>query len=253
MEQAGKLLAESLEHYRKLAELTKDTYNAANSMQTSQRMIPTRGGDRENKPAMYHWTQMLPNYEAELADFNKRLAELKGGQVAKADESSIKPLAAAKVKVLSDGAETYEVKVGATVFTDRAYKIESIAPELVGLTGIRFSHDAAKAGKYTPVEFETDQPVYVLIGYVKADRPFWLKVPNLETDALAAERGGIEPSIQNAVTVTEVPPIDVHALQFGAGKQKLEVRGTGSFVVLGIVPQTTQITKRDAGRAGGAQ
>lgn len=253
MEQASKFLAESLEHYHKLAELTKDTYAAANSMQTSQRMVPTRGGDRDNKPAMYHWTQMLPNYEQELEDFNKRLADLKGGQVAKVDESTLKPLPPAKVKVLSAGAEAYEVKVGATVFTDRNYKIESIAPELVGLTGIRFSHDTAKAGKYTPVEFETDQPVYVLIGYVKADRTFWLKVPNLETDALAAERGGIEPSIQNAATISEIPPIDVHALQFGAGRQKLEVRGTGSFVVLGIVPQSTQIAKRDAGRAGGAQ
>jgi hypothetical protein len=153
---------------------------------------------------------------------------------------------------LTDGAaETYEVKVGERVWTDRKYTIESIAPELVGLTGIRFSHDAAKAGKYAPIAFETAEPVRILIGYFKSPRPIWLKVPDGETDARAHEQGGAEPQILNAAVITESPAVDVHALSYPAGKHTLDVKGSGSFVVLGVIPQSAKIEKRDARRKAG--
>ena len=44
MEAAEGHLAASLEYYRQLVALTKDTYDFANSMQTSQRKIPVVGG-----------------------------------------------------------------------------------------------------------------------------------------------------------------------------------------------------------------
>jgi hypothetical protein len=70
MSKAAEYLAESVEHYRTLAALTKDTYTAANSMQTRQRRIPLTGGIDGNR-ANYHWTQLLPVYEQELADFRR--------------------------------------------------------------------------------------------------------------------------------------------------------------------------------------
>jgi len=76
MENAEKQLAQSLACYKQLADLTKDTYDFANSMQTSQRRIPVAGGSGPN-PANYHWTQLVPLYEKELADFQKSLADLK--------------------------------------------------------------------------------------------------------------------------------------------------------------------------------
>jgi hypothetical protein len=71
-------LAESLGHFRELAGLTHETYRFANSMQTRQRKIPVPGG-ADGKPAFYHWDQMVPVYEAELAEFRKRVAALGGG------------------------------------------------------------------------------------------------------------------------------------------------------------------------------
>jgi len=253
MEQAASYLAESLEHYRKLADLTKDTYKFANSMQTSQRKIPTTGG-KDGKPANYHWTQMLPNYESELADFQKQVAALKRGEAIASDESHVKPLHKAAIKILSSGVETYEVQPGDRVWTDRTNAIESVAPELSRLTGIRFSHESAAAGRYTPIEFEAAEPMQVLIGYFKGagdDAKTWLKPPDLETDALAAERGGVEPLILNVVTIAGCPAVDVHAMTFPAGRNKLDVRGAGSFVILGVVPQSAKIEKRDAQRKGG--
>jgi hypothetical protein len=96
--------------------------------------------------------------------------------------------------------------------------------------------------------------VQILIGYFKGDgaaAKTWLKPPDLETDALAAERGGVEPLILNAATIAGAPAVDVHAMNFPAGRHKLDVRGAGSFVILGVVPQSAKIEKRDAQRKGG--
>jgi len=78
MEEAEGHLAQSLAHYRQLAALTRDTYRFANSMQTAQRKIPAAGG-LNGAPAHYHWTQLVPLYEQELADFRMQLATLKAG------------------------------------------------------------------------------------------------------------------------------------------------------------------------------
>ncbi|HEV2292693.1 MAG TPA: hypothetical protein VGR35_02495 [Tepidisphaeraceae bacterium] len=252
LEKAESYLDESLQHYRTLASLTRDTYKFANSMQTSQRKIPFVGGV-DGKPANYHWTQLVPAYEKELADFSAKVAQIKQGGSLMPDESALKPLPRATITLIGTGdAELYELKPGERVWTDRKYMIESIAPELVGLTGVRFSHEAAKNRQHTPIEFEVSEPVRILIGYFKDPRAMWLKVPDLETDARADERGGVEPLILNAVSITESPAVDVHALSFPAGKHTLDVKGKGSFVVLGVIPKGAKIEKRDAQRKGGS-
>jgi hypothetical protein len=75
MKKALEYLQESLDHYRKLTELTRDTYDFAQSMQTAQRRIPFRGEER-GVPANFHWTQVLPKYEKELDDFKKYVKEV---------------------------------------------------------------------------------------------------------------------------------------------------------------------------------
>ena len=254
MEKAASHLAESLGHYTRLAEITKDTYKFANSMQTSQRKIPFVGGV-DGKPANFHWVQLVPAYEAELADFQKQVAALKRGDAVVADESRITPLPTAEFKLLGSGVERYDIQPGDRVWTDRPNTIESVAPELARQTGIRFAHQSAAAGRYEPIEFEAAEPVQVLIGYFKGgaggDAKTWLKPPDLETDALAADRGGVEPLILNAATIAGAPAVDVHAMNFPAGRHKLDVRGAGSFVILGVVPQSAKIEKRDAQRKGG--
>lgn len=252
LERAGEFLAKSLEHYRALARLTENAYRFANSMQTGQRKIPVSGGVG-GRPVSFHWTQLLPLYEQELADFQARLAAIRQGRACEFDESQIKPLPRARFTLLSGDAETYEVQVGACVFRDQPLVIRSLAPELAGLSGIRFSHEQARSGRYVPIEFHAAEPVQVLIGYFKSNQPGWLQPPNLETDASADDRGGVEPVIRNAATISELPPLDVHALRFDAGINRLEVRGAGSFVILGVVPQSVQIVRRDAGRRGDAR
>jgi hypothetical protein len=75
MERAAIHLKKSLEIYRILAQRTATTYRYANTLQTGHRRIPIRGW-KDDRPAYYHWKQMLPLYEQELALFKERLSKL---------------------------------------------------------------------------------------------------------------------------------------------------------------------------------
>ena len=91
MEKAETHLAKSLNAYLKLAELTKDTYHFANSLQTSHRKIPFSGGSH-GEPADYHWMQLVDEYRRELADFRTEIKGLRetGGASGHSNESSVK-------------------------------------------------------------------------------------------------------------------------------------------------------------------
>ena len=181
---------------------------------------------------------MLPLYEKELADFKAQVAELKKPNSAGSETGA--PIAAwpaAKFKLISTNAETYEVKFGARPFADRNYTITELAPELNGLTGIRFSHAEAKNGRHVPVEFEVTEPVAgVLIGYFQSDRGIWLQVANLDFASHADECRGIDVVLRNAASIEECPNVNVHAFRYEPGRHKLESIGKGSSVVLGVVP-----------------
>lgn len=245
MELAEVYLHASVQRFIQLADLTTPAYRFVNSMQTGHRKIPF-GGAANGIGTNYLWSQVLPLYEKELADFQAQIAELKNPKHAGPEAGApVAAWSAAKFKLISTNAETYEVKVGARPFADRKYTITELAPELNGLTGIRFSHEAAKNGRYVPVEFEVAEPVRVLIGYFQSDREIWLQVPNLDFAAQADERGGVDPVLRNAALVDECPTVNVHAFRFEPGRYKLEMIGKGSFVILGVVPQTVDLKKRD--------
>lgn len=246
MEAAEKHLTASVETFKQLAALTTPTYRFVNSMQTGHRKIPFPGA-ANGVGTNYHWSQVLPLYEKELADFKAHVAELKNPKFAWSETGApIAPWPAAKFKLLSTNAETYEVKLGSRPFADRKYTITELAPELSGLTGIRFSHEEAKNHRHIPVEFEVTEPVRVLIGYFQNERDLWLQVPNLDFASHADERGGVDPVLRNAVAIDECPNVNVHAFRYEPGRYKLELIGKGSFVILGVVPQSVELKKRDA-------
>jgi hypothetical protein len=234
MERAAQLLAESLDHYRALTALTKDTYRAANSMQTSQRRVPLPGGVGD-RPANFHWTQLLPVYEKELADFRAQVAALKSPANASAGVRPHAPLPPADFKLLTPGLETFTVQLGNTPFSDSPAVFTAVAPELEGLQGVKLALAAGKADRLPPIEFECREPVRVLVGYFNAAGREWRKPPTLETDATAGEHGGTEPFLIDAARFDSLPAITVHAFDYPAGRHALEVRGTGAFTILGIV------------------
>lgn len=235
LDSAAEHLATSLRHFQRLVQYTTNTYQFANSLQTSHRRIPVVGAV-DSTPTNYHWSHLLPVYEEEFTEFTNKLAMLKrrgsGGK-----SQARKPWPQAGFQLLSTNAETYRVEVGARPFMDRSYRIVELAPELNGLTGIRISHDAAKAGRYEPVEFEVQEPVWVLIGYFRENRSIWLQPPNPDFAADLTEKDEVEPVLVKAVRVENCPELDVYVKRYMPGRHQLRVHGPGSFLILGMVPQ----------------
>ena len=247
MEAADQYLMVSLfGDFQKLAHSAGPAYQFANSMQTSQRKIPFVGGVK-GIGTNYLWSQVEPLYRKEWDDFHAKVEQLKQNPNDVAtNNSSIKPWPRAQFKLISTNAEIYEVKRGARPFADLEYIIMGIAPELNGLIGMRISHKLAENEHYEPIEFETSEPVQVLVGYFNDTRDLWLQVPKLEFAAQADDRGGMETVLENAATVQGCPSVNVHAFHYEAGRQKLELIGKGSFVILGVVSQSARLEKRDA-------
>jgi hypothetical protein len=102
----------------------------------------------------------------------------------------------------------------------------------------------------TTVEFETDKPVKLLIGYYRDDHRRFAKAPKLETDASANLYGQAEPVLFNAVRIDGLPPVNVHAFHFDAGHHKL-LLPKGLIMVIGFT--NGEIKQRNAGLAGLAE
>lgn len=240
LDEAIPYMEKSLEHYRKLVNLTKEYYYYANSMQTAQRRIPIGGDDGNNKT----WEELLTHYEKELENFKVNLALLKEKQTSGADkkEATITALSPAKVTLFGNH-KTVRLTKGAKIFSNLSGKIEALAPELEGMNTFYLDGDKQRE-EATTVEFESSAPVSVLVGYFRDDHRKFAKKPTLETDAAANEYGQAEPKLINAIKIEGLPLANIHTYNFKAGKHKL-LLPKGYTLVLGITD--SKVTARDAG------
>ena len=117
--------------------------------------------------------------------------------------------------------------------------IQAVIPPLDGMTGIRLSHAACRS-KGAEIKLELKEDSQILIGYIKDQDQKWLQAPKLETNAHADDRGGFKVQFGNAVLASDCPAVDIHALQYEKGVHELYL-GTGSFLVIGIVPKTVNL------------
>ncbi len=219
--EAEPLLAASVEDFAHLTQLTETAYRNAAGMQTSQRQIPVRGG-----PATNHWRDLLPVYRKELATFEQRLKAL---GTAQAESVSAPPtrLPEAPFTLAPGAGERFSVRPGERLYTDAATQIVSVAPELNGMTGIRVS-----AQQETPVHFTLQQPAQILVGFFKSDSK---KAMNVSP---ATEQWNI--LLPNALTTAKGLPVTVWTKPLPAGANDLDL-GKGAYVVVGFVPEDTQV------------
>ncbi len=229
LDRAAAYLKESLDEYRALTELTKKTYLFANSMQTPQRKIPFPNGKTYG-----HWENCLPEYEKEYECLLKHTAELKAGKSPnQTDGIEVQPLTSAPFTVVSEGAEAYTMKLGESVSMGTQRPLQQLAPELEGLTGVRFDFGKAMEGKM-PVTLRLEEDSYILIGYMKAKSIEWLQVPDLETNTHADDRGGLAILYRGAVKAEGCPVADIHAFRYEAGEHTLYF-GTGAYMIAGVI------------------
>ena len=244
LDQAVPHLEKALTYYEELVKLTKDTYLYANSMQTAQRRIPIGGDDGNNKT----WTELLPHYERELANFKRNLVLLKEAKDGKIKPKEVTPWKTAKVTVLSPKLGSYDVKAGTKVYGTPVSELEKVAPELKNLKGITFVEDEQNTGG-TTLKFKNDTAVKLVVGYFNSDQKRFLLPPSLETNAAGNEYGQAEVILANAMNLKELPRINIHTYTFKAGENQLTL-GKGRVLILGFIDANQKIETRDVGYIG---
>ena len=238
LETAEKWLEQSLSIWYDLSRMTDQWYLYANSMQTAQRRIPV-GGDGGK---MKTWSELAKVYQEELDAFKENIKKLKH-PIAQTDVI-INPLKPADVKYSST---TVTLKKGAILFEKRPdTPIDSLAPELVGLQALVLNRDSTRIVG-TTIEFECDKPVKVLVGLFKDDDPKWAKAPKLEIDATGNEYGQAEPILTNAISIVQMPKVNIHTYSLPAGQHTLRLP-KGILIVAGFT--SDNIKPRDCGLNG---
>ena len=241
LEKAVEYLEQSQNWWNTLSMSTQDTYLYANSMQTAQRRIPV-GGDGGK---MKTWSELAVVYQAELDALKENIQKLKN-PVAQTNEH-IQPAQPANVKLFSKNIQLTPLQKGTIVFENRPdTPVDSIAPELVGLQALVLNRDTTRIVG-TTIEFESDKPVKLLVGLFKDDDPKWAKAPKLEIDATGNEYGQAEPLLTNAISIVQMPKVNIHQYILPAGRQTLHLP-KGILMVAGFT--TSDIKPRDCGLNG---
>lgn len=232
----------SLACWHQLAEQTAETYLYANSMQTSHRRIPVGG----NGGKMCTWTELETVYKEELEAFKENLYKLK--HPAATDKNIvISPAQPAQVKLLS-AHKTVPLQKGAILFERRQdTPVDSVAPELTGMQAIVLNRDTTRI-KGTTIAFETERPVKLLVGFFNDDDNKWARPPKLEVDATGNEYGQAEPILTNALSLVQMPKINIHSYHMPAGRHTLRLP-RGIILVAGFT--ASDIKPRDCGLNGG--
>lgn len=241
LDKAVQYMEQSQNWWNILSAATQDAYLYANSMQTAQRRIPV-GGDGGK---MKTWSELATVYQAELDALKENIIKLKN-PVEKANEN-ILPARPASVKLFAKNTQLITLKKGAIIFENRPdTPVDSVAPELVGLQALVLNRDTTRIVG-TTIEFESDKPVKLLVGLFKDDDSKWAKAPKLEIDATGNEYGQAEPLLTNAISIVQMPKVNIHQYTLPAGRQTLHLP-KGILMVAGFTDSI--IKQRDCGLNG---
>jgi hypothetical protein len=251
LDAAVPLMENSLKHWNALTALADQNYLYANSMQTAQRRIPV-GGDNGK---MKTWSELAVVYQAELDAFKENIEKLKH-PVAQTDVK-ILPAKPATVTLLSciatvpsgspQGLTTTSLQKGAILFENRPdTPVDSVAPELVGLQALVLNRDTTRIVG-TTIEYESEQPVRLLVGLFKDDDGKFAKAPKLEIDATGNEYGQAEPVLTNAISIVQLPKVNIHQYALPAGHNTIRLP-KGILMVAGFTQ--SDIKPRDCGLNG---
>ena len=188
---------------------------------------------------------MLPVYQAELDALKANIEKLRHP----ASQNAVPPTAAkpAPVKFVAVPQQHTILQKGAILFENREdTKVDSLAPELVGLQALVLNRDTTRIVG-TSVTFDTEKPIKMLVGFFQDYDPKWAKPPKLEIDATGNEYGQAEPVLTNAIALRQMPPANIHAYHLPAGHHTINLP-KGIIMVVGFTED--DIKPRDVGLQG---
>lgn len=231
LQKAEPLLEEGLRRYEELVALTDQSYREACSLHTPTRKIPFTWSAAE---PYRHWRDCLPAYTAEVRHFQENVALLRRDASAQAPRH-YRPLPAVRPTVLTAGAEAFEVRPGARLFTDRDGRLATVAEELQGLEGIRFS-DQRATSEGMAVEFDLPEPAKILVGFLDGNPATCAKQPDWEWDAV----------LTDALAMGDLPKVTVCCHAFPAGNNRVDF-GKGTYLILGFTKPSEVLEPRVVG------
>lgn len=133
----------------------------------------------------------------------------------------------ASFKVLDANYKTFKTTKYAHVFSGSKHNIVRLAPELKGLTGIKLPLEINQ-----PLKLKFNESVKVLIGVFKDENSNISDLKNAEF------------ILENGVTITGLPAVNVYAISFSKGTNAINL--SGLFTVLGVVKSNQQLNFRNA-------
>ena len=238
LDAAVPLLEKSMSAWNLLAQWADSIYLYANSMQTAQRRIPV-GGDNGK---MKTWGELAVVYQAELDAFKENIEKLKHPVA----QTGVKILPAKPAQVKYNGTMV-TLQKGAILFESRPdTPVDSVAPELVGLQALVLNRDTTRIVG-TTIEYESDKPVKLLVGLFKDDDSKFAKAPKLEIDATGNEYGQAEPILTNAISIVQLPKVNIHQYALPAGRNTIRLP-KGILMVAGFTQ--SDIKPRDCALNG---
>ena len=195
---------------------------------------------------MKTWRELAVVYQAELDAFKENIWKIKHPVVHK--DVTIQPAKPAKVTILSPlTSHLSPLKKGAILFENRPdTPVDSVAPELAGLQALVLNRDTTRIVG-TTVEYESNKPVKLLVGLFKDDDSKFAKAPKLEIDATGNEYGQAEPILTNAISIVQLPKVNIHQYSLPAGRNTIRLP-KGILMVAGFTQ--SDIKPRDCALNG---
>ncbi|WP_246236284.1 glycoside hydrolase family protein [Flavobacterium ajazii] len=151
-----------------------------------------------------------------------------------AQNKELKPVS---YTVVTKKLQTYTLQQYAHVFSGSKHNVVGLATELRGFKAVRLPLDSYKNGTQDPLKLNFSHNSKLLIGIFKDTSSDYLQANQLENAQLV---------IQNGVTVTGLPAVDVYALEVKKGIQTIFPNKKGLFMVLGAINNTSSLVQTDA-------
>ena len=154
---------------------------------------------------------------------------------------------AAKIGVSPQSIRTYQAAIYHSPFAGSERSILQIAPELAKLTGIRLPVDARGNMKAVALNLTFDVPVKLLVGITPVSGEKTSSASQIERISWGKGVLSKEPVLKKAVSITELPAMDVYAISYKKGNHQIAIPSSLHFqlVVLGAVPASQTMAFRE--------
>jgi hypothetical protein len=147
-------------------------------------------------------------------------------------------------QVIGRDYKNFTVKEFSYVYSGGKNSIAKLAPELIGLQGVKFPINQTGSLNEISIslKFSSDSKLLVGIFRDSADD----KTSVLDSIHFGKAKAGTLPVLANSMSITGKPSVDVYAISFSKGVHTIKYPGGNSWFIVGVVPAKQKMVTRDA-------